>query len=444
MRAPTLDRLILLPRQEAVQRWFDIRNYAVLRLLMAILTPISLVSLIVALTGGRWFLAAVWGLDAAALVTLYLARRTRFFETSFRQLLVVFLLLELGVFAALGGEPEPIYGLIGFVTPVLLLALRIRWTEHLAVLVASWGVAGLQLLREGMPEALSARLAMLGSVIAWGLLMHWVAIKVRRRRAHGFLEEWQRVRASEKDRSRMRDELSDARQAQLSMLPRAVPDLDWIELAAVSIPATEVGGDYYDHVELGDGSLVLIAGDVAGHGMASGLVLAAVRGGLHLLSDELGDPVSSLRRLDRMVREVASSRMFVTLQIGVVERSAARFRLANAGHPVALKLRAADGVVEELGEGATPLGVRLPSDLRETVSPLASGDVLLMYSDGVIELTDDRGDPFGTDGLVKALQRAGRTASARQIRDTLLDSLNFFKGDTALRDDLTLLVARIL
>lgn len=242
----------------------------------------------------------------------------------------------------------------------------------------------------------------------------------------------------------MRDELSDARQAQLSMLPREVPELGWIELAAVSIPATEVGGDYYDHVVLNEDSVALVAGDVAGHGMASGLVLAAVRGGLHLLREELGDPVASLIRLDRMVREVASSRMFVTLQIAVVERSPARVRVANAGHPVVLKLRASDGVVEELGSGATPLGVRLESDLEEAISPLESGDVLLLYSDGAIELGDDRGEPFGTEGLVKALQRAGRNTATRQIRDSILDSLNFFKGDAALQDDLTLLVARIV
>ncbi len=443
MRPPTLDRLILLPREQAVQRWFDGRNYGFLRLAMAVLTPASLVGLIVGLTSGAWLGAALWGIDAVVLVGFYLARRTRFFETSFRQLLIVFVLLQLVIFAILG-EPEPLYAMIGYLTPLVLLGLRVRWTEHAAVLVVSWGVAGWQLFREGMPEELAARFGMTGSVVVWGLALFWAAVVIRRRRAASFVDDWQRVRSSEQERSRMRDELSDARQAQLSMLPREVPELGWIELAAVSIPATEVGGDYYDHVVLNEDSVALVAGDVAGHGMASGLVLAAVRGGLHLLREELGDPVASLIRLDRMVREVASSRMFVTLQIAVVERSPARVRVANAGHPVVLKLRASDGVVEELGSGATPLGVRLESDLEEAISPLESGDVLLLYSDGAIELGDDRGEPFGTEGLVKALQRAGRNTATRQIRDSILDSLNFFKGDAALQDDLTLLVARIV
>ena len=241
----------------------------------------------------------------------------------------------------------------------------------------------------------------------------------------------------------MREELDDARKIQLSMLPRSTPNLAWLDLASASLPATEVGGDYYDYVPLDAERLAIVVGDVAGHGMASGLVLAAIRGGLHLLRGELARPLEALHRLDRMVHAVAPGRMYVTLQIAILDHRERRVTVVSAGHPPVLHYRARSGAVEELGRPAVPLGTGLDPRLGEDSEGLAAGDVLLFYSDGVPEATDVHGEAFGHQRLAAALSRSAIGSSAGEVRGSVLDGVNRFKGDVELADDLTVVVAKV-
>jgi sigma-B regulation protein RsbU (phosphoserine phosphatase) len=241
----------------------------------------------------------------------------------------------------------------------------------------------------------------------------------------------------------MRGELDDARKIQLSMLPNATPNLAWLDLASASLPATEVGGDYFDYVSLDQERLAIVVGDVAGHGMASGLVLAAIRGGLHLLSEELATPQTALLRLDRMVQEIAPGRMYVTLQISVLDHSTDEITVVSAGHPPALHYQASEDAVYELGTPATPLGTRLESRLREDRGTFGPGDVLLFYSDGLLEAMNARGDHFGSQRIIDALRLSATGHSAAEIRSAVINAVNRFKGDIELEDDLTLVVAKI-
>ena len=177
--------------------------------------------------------------------------------------------------------------------------------------------------------------------------------------------------------------------------------------------------------------------------MASGLVLAAIRGGLHLLRDELATPIKALERLDRMVQEVSPGRLFVTLQIGILDHTRQRITLVSAGHPPALLFRAAKHDVIEIGAGAVPLGTKLESRLVEQSADLEPGDVLVFYTDGLPEAMDLRGEIFGDDRLRKALERAATGHSAAEIRTILLETVNRFKGDVELADDITLVVAKL-
>jgi sigma-B regulation protein RsbU (phosphoserine phosphatase) len=240
----------------------------------------------------------------------------------------------------------------------------------------------------------------------------------------------------------MRDELADARRIQVAMLPDGPPASDWLDVASASLPASEVGGDFFDHLELGGGRQALVVGDVAGHGVAAGLMLAAVKSGLHLLRDELDEPVRVLERLDRMVRDAVRWRMFVTLLVAIVERDAGRVRVVSAGHPPALL--AAGGRVHSVGHGALPLGTRLSARYREDHAALGEGDVLLLYTDGLTEVGDLTGEGFGSGRLERALTRlaADPEASARAVREGLLDAVSRFKGDALQRDDMTLVVVR--
>jgi hypothetical protein len=124
---------------------------------------------------------------------------------------------------------------------------------------------------------------------------------------------------------------------------RSAPDVGWLEMAALSLPASEVGGDYYDYFQLDDDRLAVVVGDVTGHGVASGLVLSGVRASLNLLAGEFEDPAAVLGRLNLMLKRTAPRRMHMTLGVAVFDRAGVRSPVALAGHPPAVVIRAGDG-----------------------------------------------------------------------------------------------------
>jgi serine phosphatase RsbU (regulator of sigma subunit) len=227
------------------------------------------------------------------------------------------------------------------------------------------------------------------------------------------------------------------------MLPRAAPELPWVELASTTMPATEVGGDYFGYFPLDDQRLAIAIADVAGHGMASGLVLSGLRGGLHLLRDDMARPVEVLGRLDRMLRETSPGRMFVTLQIALLDAGRGELAVANAGHPPLLLLPAGGGEAVTIGAPGPPLGTRLAPGYVEVRHRLGAGDTVVLYTDGVAELRGPAGTALGEDGLLAEAARGARAPTAREVRDVLVGALARFKGDVEPADDLTMVIARI-
>lgn len=443
MRPLAPDELTLLPQEQALHKHFDGRNWTSLRWLLLAFLPFAAV--------GTWrfynersFAAGVSVASLLAIGTLFLARDARWFETHFRSLLISFLGLECFALAQLADSPGFVLAITGVGFPLLAIAFRMRPKEHLLLAVIFFSTAalasplGLGLLW-GEPVSLQA----MSAVALANLVCCGIAVSLSRRRRRRFLEIWRQAAMRERERTRMRGEFDDARKIQLSILPRAGPELPWLDVASLALPAKEVGGDYYDFFRLSDERLAIVIGDVAGHGMASGLMLYGVRSCLYLLRDELGSPLPVLARLDRMVRECGPRRMLVTLQVGVVDAPGRRLVVTSAGHPPPLHWSAASGEVTELGSGSLPLGTRLGASPVEHCIALDTGDLLVFYSDGLPEVIDMHGEPFGGERLAKALRKAGAAGSARQVRDALLNTVANFKGDVEQPDDLTLVVARV-
>ena len=252
--------------------------------------------------------------------------------------------------------------------------------------------------------------------------------------------DWSERRAQAREQLRMRDELRFARDLQLSMLPEKPPSLPWIEIAAISDPATEVGGDYFDYFPLGD-KLAVICGDVAGHGMASGIVISALRAGLTLLKNDLTKPGVVLRRLHEVVAHASRRRMLTTATIVLFDR-AGTATVANAGHPP-LIVRKADGSVITLELFAPPLGVHLPIQVAERKVPLGRGDVVVLHSDGVYEARNAAGESYGLESLESIVGSMNGDTSVEQIRDAIVADVERFRGEAAQEDDITVVVARI-
>lgn len=438
---PLLADLLRLPEQQAVQRYFDGRNWRMLRWSLGVFAVGAPIGAIVALTNGRLDLAALWGFVALFNLGILLAHRRPAFLTYARQVLIAYLMVHAAATTLSMPESEPAYAFAGWIFPFALILFRMRWLEYLTVGASLVALATWFVTRPGMPEALAPRLGMILPALLWTLIAVGLAVRVTRRHRELFLGEFRHELMRGREEARMRGELLDAREIQLSMLPRSTPELPWLKASGLSIPASEVGGDYYEYFQLDDSRLALVIGDVAGHGVASGLVLSGVRSGLHLLREELARPVTVVEKLDRMVRETAPRRMFVTLQVALVDRRDGTVRVANAGHPPALLVREGEDC-RQLGDSGLPLGTRLEGRFVEAEQRLLPGDVLVFYSDGVPEARNLAGESFGEERLRReAKKAAGRPA--RAVRDALVNAVSRFKGDAVQADDLTLVVLRL-
>lgn len=440
MRVRTFDELMLLPEGTALERFFDGVNWRRFRWALGIAFLASAIQVLDAADDGDRRRLWIAGANLVLLAVFFLVRRLRRLEERFTLAICTLTAVEIAAVAALAREPETLAVWIALALPVLLLFLRLSPGKAFALVgVAAAAVFAWHLLAEATFER--ASLWAFGLAIP-GLLAASLTVRFTRTRRQDFLDRWRRAVSRERERQRMRGELADARKIQLSMLPAGDPDVEWLELSGVCLPAVEVGGDYFDYIRLSDDAYALVMADVAGHGVASGLLIAGLRSSLYVLQDELRSPAGVLDKLNLMVRESVRHRTFVTVTVAVVERAEGRVRVASAGHPPVLVWRSETGSVREAGAEAPPLGTRLPARYEEDVVDLDPGDVLLLYTDGLVESIDFRSDAFGFDRLARALARAAGAGSAREVRNDLLDAISRFKGETLPADDLSLVVAR--
>jgi len=208
------------------------------------------------------------------------------------------------------------------------------------------------------------------------------------------------------ERERAKEMEGVALTLQRSLLPRALPDVLGAQLAGRYVPAgrsLEIGGDFYDATELGDGRVAIAIGDVAGHGVLAAAVMGQVRQALRAYLLEGHEPAGTMARLDRLVHE--SQLVMTTCLFGIFDPERGRLRYANAGHPPPL-LRRADGSVERLtGALSHPLGAAAGSQHVQAEVELAVGDTLLLYTDGLVERRGEMIDE-GIDRLAARLAAA--------------------------------------
>jgi serine phosphatase RsbU (regulator of sigma subunit) len=239
------------------------------------------------------------------------------------------------------------------------------------------------------------------------------------------------------DRVRVRDELEVARQLQADLLPRGIEDVAGYRFAHSYRTANEVGGDYYDVTPLPDGRLALAVGDASGHGMAAGLVMAIANATLETALDLDPSPARVLAVMNRALCRIGGRRTFMSLFYGLLEPASGRLDYVCAGHPFPL-LRRAAGAIEELGQGALPLGLREPLEPPAGTVTLAPGDLLVLYTDGLVEATPgEAAEAFGFTRLRAALAPGGE---AQAVHDAVLAAFDAHVGEEPLRDDLSLLV----
>jgi len=244
------------------------------------------------------------------------------------------------------------------------------------------------------------------------------------------------------ERERQRVELETAREIQTSILPELPPQLAGMQLAHSYLPASEVGGDFYDVLALDEDRLAVAVGDVAGHGVSSGLVMSMAKSTLALQVTVDPDVETVLSTMNRMVYRSARLRLLTTLCYAVVDRKRQELTYASAGHLAPMVIDA-DGRVEALRSESYPLGVRETIEVQLHNRHLRSGDRLFLYSDGIVEARREGSDElFGFDRLEESLKRHAGLEPAG-LRDAVLRDVRDFVGSDVREDDQTVLLVQV-
>ena len=240
------------------------------------------------------------------------------------------------------------------------------------------------------------------------------------------------------ERERYEQELKVAQLIQQQFLPRELPKLREWQIAAYYGPARVVGGDFYDFIDLGEGRIGVVVGDVTDKGVPAALVMARTHSIMRAEAPRLVEPGLVLARANELLAPEMPARMFVTCLYGVLEPATGRFVFANAGHNLPY-VRTADGVIELRATGL-PLGLMPGIVYEETEGFVGQGDAMLLYSDGMVEQHGPEREMYGFPRLRSAME--GDDAGS-QLLDRLLEELSAFTGPGfEQEDDITLVTLR--
>jgi serine phosphatase RsbU (regulator of sigma subunit) len=254
--------------------------------------------------------------------------------------------------------------------------------------------------------------------------------------------EAQRRAAAEKLEAERRaaQELEIAKQVQARLFPQTAPPLNTLEYAGACTQARQVGGDYYDFIDLGRERLGLVIGDIAGKGIAAALLMANLQANLRSqCATALDDLGRFMRSVNHLFCDNTTDSAYATLFFAEYDDIARRLRYINCGHLSAFVLRR-DNALERLDSTSTVLGLFKDWECSISGCQLQSGDMLALYTDGITESFNESGEEFGEQGLIEALRR-NREESPRAAVAAIIDEVRRFNAHEQ-HDDITLIVAR--
>jgi serine phosphatase RsbU (regulator of sigma subunit) len=258
----------------------------------------------------------------------------------------------------------------------------------------------------------------------------------------------QQLMQEQAEKERLEEELRIARQIQMSLLPaQGVAGLPGVRVAALCLPAAEVGGDYYDLLPLGKTRMGVLVADVSGKGTSAALYMAELKGLVLSLSRIYESPAKLLSEANRILAANMDSRSFVTMTYAVVDTAARRMRYARAGHNPLIHFQARTGLTRVLTPAGLGLGLdpgdRFDKILEEDEVPLDAGDFFLFFTDGLSEAMNPGAELFGEGRLRRILEDSGRLTS-EELKQRILEEVRRFVGDADPHDDMTLVVLKVV
>jgi sigma-B regulation protein RsbU (phosphoserine phosphatase) len=275
---------------------------------------------------------------------------------------------------------------------------------------------------------------------------------------NGMTENLERLIVIEKEQERLKSEIAIAREVQSQLFPRGAPEMRTLELTGVCHPARMVSGDYYDFVRLRDANVALAIGDVAGKGISAALLMAALQS---IMRTQLtaGIPAHAaaapgggngggrarfsasdlVSELNRQVYANTSPEKYATFYFGLYDDDNRTLTYTNAGHLPPILMR--DGAAQHLEVTGTVVGAFPLAVYEEKSIELRRGDLLVAFTDGIVEPENEYGEPFGEERLVDLLAKYGQRES-KEIIARIMETVEQWTGSSELFDDMTLLLAR--
>ena len=245
------------------------------------------------------------------------------------------------------------------------------------------------------------------------------------------------------EKERMEEELNIARDLQVSMLPSECPQIMGFEIAAYSVSAREVGGDFYDFIDMGSDKAGMVIGDVTGKSVSGALVMSASRSVFRMLSEDELTVGESMTRANRRLKKDIKSGMFVALLFAVLNSQDRTMTLCSAGQtqPVLLSAKKAEASLVETRGDTFPLGILDDAEYEETQLKLEPGDKVVLYTDGIVEAMNKQEEMFGFERLLELVKNS-QTQTTASLLEEIKSNVNEFAGSAPQHDDITIIVVQ--
>lgn len=250
------------------------------------------------------------------------------------------------------------------------------------------------------------------------------------------------ARLYEEERSliKMQEEFRLASQIQTDLLPKEFPKVPGYDIAGATFPARTIGGDYFDFIPIDDHEIAVCLGDVSGKGLPAALLMANLQASLRSQTHNGNSVKECISRCNRQLYQSTSPEKFATLFYGILDTRSHTLTYCNAGHEPPFLMRAS-GELTRFSEGGTMIGIMDSFPFQETPVPLAPGDTLVVYSDGVSEAMNGDMEQFGEARIVDLLKE-NSSKSAAELIDRLVKGVRAHAGSAPQYDDITILVVK--
>ncbi|MCP5053984.1 MAG: PP2C family protein-serine/threonine phosphatase [bacterium] len=248
------------------------------------------------------------------------------------------------------------------------------------------------------------------------------------------------------ERERFLKELEIARGVQMRFLPQKVPQSPSLEIVSICQPAMEVGGDYFDFIQMDNRYMTVLIGDVSGKGVSAAFYMTMVKGIIKTLSKKILDPATLLAEANEIFYENAPRDVFITIIYGIFDLQEKKLTIASAGHNPLIVWRYRTRKIEMINPRGVALGLargeQYGSIIEDKSIPIDDKDIFVFYTDGVSEAMNSQDEVFGEDRLREVVERYAHL-SPQQLQERIVEAVAYFSGKAPQHDDFTMVVVKV-